>query len=61
VSGLFSGGCSPSCVLLYRPCFWMNVTGTRECSGLVFEAITSGQADEVIGELVQLYNLAGNR
>jgi DNA-binding FrmR family transcriptional regulator len=25
------------------------------------EAITSGQADEVIGELVQLYNLAGNR
>jgi DNA-binding FrmR family transcriptional regulator len=25
------------------------------------EAITSGQADEVIGELVQLYNLAGKR
>ncbi len=27
----------------------------------VHEAITSGKADEVINELVQLYTLAGNR
>ncbi|HEU5347319.1 MAG TPA: metal-sensitive transcriptional regulator [Ktedonobacterales bacterium] len=29
--------------------------------GCVPEGIREGRADEVIGELVQLYNLAGNR